>query len=100
MPMVLVGTLVNNRPNFMAVGWVSRVNYSPPMIAVALGRIHYTNGGIHETKAFSVNVPSIELLEKVDYCGLVSGKKVDKSTLFTVRKGDNTGTPMIDECPI
>jgi flavin reductase (DIM6/NTAB) family NADH-FMN oxidoreductase RutF len=41
MPMVVLGTLVNGRPNFMAVGWVTRVNYQPPMIAVALGKSHY-----------------------------------------------------------
>ncbi len=100
MPMVLVGTLVQGRPNVMAVGWVTRVNFKPPMIAVALGKTHYTNRGIHETGAFTVNVPSDDLLVKVDYCGLVSGKKEDKSTLFTLVRGENTGAPMIDECPL
>ena len=51
MPMVLVGTVVNGKANFMAVGWVSRVNFNPPMIAVALGKYHYTNGGIHKNKS-------------------------------------------------
>ena len=41
MPMALVGTVVDERSNFMAVGWVSRVNFNPPMIAVALGKFHY-----------------------------------------------------------
>lgn len=61
MPMVVVGSLVNNRPNFMAVGWVTRVNFKPPMIAIALGKSHQTNAGIHALGAFSINVPSIEL---------------------------------------
>jgi flavin reductase (DIM6/NTAB) family NADH-FMN oxidoreductase RutF len=71
MPMVLVGARVENKANFMAVGWVSRVNFNPPMISVALGKTHYTNEGIHREKTFSVNIPSMELIEKVDYCGLV-----------------------------
>ncbi len=100
MPMVLVGTLVNGRPNFMAVGWISRVNFEPPMIAVALGKAHYTNEGIHASGAFSVNIPHIDLLEKVDYCGLVSGRKRDKADLFTVTAGPKTNAPMIDECPL
>ena len=100
MPMVLVGTLVNERPNFMAVGWVTRVNFKPPMIAVALGKIHYTNGGIHASGAFSVNIPNIDLMEKVDYCGLVSGKREDKSSLFTVMPGRKTNAPMIQDCPL
>jgi flavin reductase (DIM6/NTAB) family NADH-FMN oxidoreductase RutF len=67
MPMVLVGATVENRANFMAVGWVSRVNAKPPMIGVALGKTHYTNAGILANKSFSVNVPGMDLIEKVDY---------------------------------
>ena len=100
MPMVVVGTLVNERPNFMAVGWVTRVNFKPPMIAIALGKTHFTNSGIHASKAFSVNIPGINLMEKVDFCGIVSGKKEDKSTLFNVISGKTTGVPMIDDCQL
>jgi flavin reductase (DIM6/NTAB) family NADH-FMN oxidoreductase RutF len=84
----------------MAVGWVTRVNFNPPMIAVALGKSHYTNSGIHASRAFSVNIPSLALLEKVDYVGLVSGRKVDKSEVFRVEMGKATGTPMIDDCQL
>ena len=90
MPMVLVGTVVGGRPNFMAVGWVSRANYKPPMIAIALSKGHYTNEGIHAKKSFSVNIPGMNLIEKVDYCGLTSGKKQinqPSSPCFTVRWG-------------
>jgi len=100
MPMVLVGTLVDNHPNFMAVGWITRVNFKPPMIAVALGKTHYTNVGIHTSRIFSVNIPDVDLMEKADYCGMVSGRKEDKSGLFTVMTGPKTHAPMIDECPL
>jgi len=100
MPMVLVGTVVEDKANFMAVGWVSRVNFNPPMIAVALGKMHYTNNGIHKNKTFSVNVPGIDLMEKVDYCGLVSGEKIDKSRVFDIFYGDLTNAPMIEQCPL
>ena len=100
MPMVLVGTVVEDKANFMAVGWVSRVNFNPPMIAVALGKMHYTNNGIHKNKTFSVNVPGIDLMEKVDYCGLVSGGKIDKSQVFDIFYGDLPNAPMIEQCPL
>jgi len=48
MPVVLIGTTVNNRANFMTVAWVSRVNARPPMIGMSLGKTHYTNAGIHQ----------------------------------------------------
>lgn len=98
MPMTLVGAMVGERPNFLAVAWVSRVNYKPPLVAVALGKSHHTNPGIRAAQAFSVNVPGVDLMEKTDYCGIVSGSKKDKSHLFTVFRGEVTGAPMIDEC--
>ncbi|RPJ80727.1 MAG: flavin reductase family protein, partial [Deltaproteobacteria bacterium] len=33
MPMALVGSVVDGKANFMAVGWITRVNFKPPMIA-------------------------------------------------------------------
>jgi len=39
-------------------------------------------------------------LEKVDYCGLMSGKRVDKSEIFEVFYGDLETAPMIVGCPI
>jgi flavin reductase (DIM6/NTAB) family NADH-FMN oxidoreductase RutF len=83
----------------MAVAWVARANFKPPMIMVALGD-HCTNAGIDANGAFSVNVPDVALMEKTDYCGIVSGRKVDKSKLFDVFYGSLPGAPLIRECPI
>jgi len=99
MPMVIVGAVVEGKPNFMAAAWVTRVNFKPPMIMVALGD-HYTNRGIDATGAFSINVPDVALIEKTDYCGIVSGRKVDKSKLFDVYYGSLPGAPLIRECPL
>lgn len=100
MPMTLVGTSIDNRVNFMPLAWMSRVNYRPPMLAVAVNKRHYTSEGILETKTFSVNIPSVDLLVKTDYCGLVSGRKTDKSKVFEVFFGELETAPMIRDCPI
>lgn len=99
MPMVLVGSVIEGKANFMAVGWVSRVNFKPPLFAIALGP-HYTNKGIDENKEFSINIPDVSLIGKTDYCGLVSGSKSDKSELFNVFYGDLGKAPLIQECPV
>jgi flavin reductase (DIM6/NTAB) family NADH-FMN oxidoreductase RutF len=57
MPVVLVGTQVAGKANFMAVGWITRANGNPPMIACGIGNHHFTTRGIAETKTFSVNIP-------------------------------------------
>ncbi len=99
MPMVLVGSVAEGKANFMAVGWVSRVNFKPPLFAIALGP-HHTNKGIAENKEFSINIPDVSLIEKTDYCGLVSGSETDKSELFKVFYGDLGKAPLIEECPV
>lgn len=100
MPVVLVGAQVSGKANFMAVGWSSRANARPPMILCGIGNHHHTHRGIEETKTFSVNLPSSSLLEKTDYCGIVSGEKADKSRLFDVFYGSLKTAPMIRECPV
>ena len=100
MPVTLVGATVQGRANFLAVAWTARVNNKPPIIAIALNKRHYTLGGIRENKTFSVNVPGADLIEKTDYCGLVSGRDTDKSDLFEVFYGDLKTVPMIGECPL
>jgi len=87
---------VPGRPS--AAGWVSRVNFDPPLIAVSLSRDHHTSRGIDENGTFSLCFPGRNLVEKTDYCGLVSGKDVDKSGVFTTYMGDTGTAPMIEEC--
>ncbi len=100
MPVVLVGTQVKGKDNFMAVGWCARVNGNPPMIACGIANNHYTPKGMTAAKTFSVNIPSSDLLEKTDYCGIVSGEKTDKSKVFDVFYGSLKTAPMIKECPV
>ena len=100
MPVVLVGAIVQGKANFMAVGWISRVNSNPPMIAVGIGKAKYTQGGIQEHKTFSVCFPGTDLIAKTDYCGIVSGREKDKSLIFKIFYGETQTAPMIEECPL
>ena len=70
------------------------------MIVCGTGNHHHSPKGIEETKTFSVNIPSSDLLDKTDYCGLVSGEKTDKSHVFDVFYGSLKTAPMIRECPV
>jgi len=99
MPVVLVGAMVEGRANFMPVGWVCRANYAPPMLAMGIGHGKWTAKGIREAGAFSVNLPAAAQVEAVDYCGIVTGRKVDKSRMFSTFSGD-LGAPLIAGCPL
>jgi len=98
MPAVLVGANVDGKANFMTAAFLGIVNYKPPIIACGLSPTHYTCDGISASGCFSINLPSAELVEVTDWCGLASGRKTDKSTVFNVIRGDSTGAPMIREC--
>lgn len=100
MPVVLVGTELNGRPNFMTAGWVTRVNASPPMVALSINRVHATPDGIQKNETFSINFPTAAMVREADYCGLISGKDTDKSGVFDLFRGKLTGAPMIQDCPL
>ncbi len=95
----LVGAHVGGKPNYLTVAWFSMVNPNPPYVMVAMNKVHHTNIGIKENGTFSVNIPSAEMAEVTDYCGLVSGNKYDKSKVFETFYGKLKTAPMIKECP-
>ena len=101
-PTVLVGTLVDGKPNFMTVAWCGVVNSTPPMLSVSIRTQRYTFRGILQRHEFSVNVPSIEQVKETDYCGMVSGAKADKVAVcgFEVFYGSLKGAPLIEQCPV
>ena len=100
MPAVLVGATVGEKPNFMTAAWCGIAASKPPAISVALQKVRHTLKGIKEQGTFSINVPSATLAKQVDYCGIYSGKKRDKSELFNVFFGVLETAPLIQECPV
>ncbi len=100
MPVVIVGAEVEGKPNYMTAAWVTPVNFKPVMIGVTLGKSHYTCKGIREHGEFSLSIPSQDQMRAVDYVGLVSGNKADKSEVFEAFYGELKHAPMVKECPL
>jgi len=101
MPMTLIGADLETGPNFMPVAWVNRVQYSPPRLVAGMGKAHATNIGIREHGEFSVCIPTVDMLQVTDWCGLNSAlRAVDKAAPFTVFRGGLEHAPMIAECPL
>jgi flavin reductase (DIM6/NTAB) family NADH-FMN oxidoreductase RutF len=100
-PTVIVGAIVDGKPNFITIAHIGIVNHAKPyLISISMGKVHYTNPGIRENKEFSVNIPSENLVAETDYVGIVSGKKVDKSGVFEIFYGSLSKAPMIKACPV
>jgi len=101
-PTVLVGTVVDGKPNFAPYAWSGITGGDPPTLSVGIRHERYTLIGIKQNKVFSVNIPSVDLLEETDYCGMVSGAKVDKAEEcgFNIFYGRLDKAPLIEQCPV
>lgn len=102
LPALLIGANVDDKPNFMTVGWGGIANSEPPMISVAIRPHRYTYKGIRQNMTFSVNIPSTDLVKEVDYCGIVSGARANKVEVcqFHVFYGKLRNAPLVEQCPV
>lgn len=102
MPALIIGALVEGRPNFMTAAWSGIAASNPPVISVAMQHHRHTLRGVREHGCFSVNVPSAAQAVEADYCGMVTGKRVDKAERcgFELFYGPLAGAPLIADCPV
>lgn len=96
-PVILAGADVKGKPNYCAVGACGAVSREP-VLYISLHIAHYTTIGVRENGYFSINIPSADLVQKTDYCGLVSGRTTDKSGIFTSFYDEIGKAPLIAEC--
>ena len=102
MPALLIGTNVDDKPNFMTVAYSGIVNAEPPMISISIRHNRYSFKGVSQNMAFSVNVPSVDSMIETDYCGIESGYKSNKAEVcrFQIFYGKLKNAPLIEQCPI
>ncbi len=102
-PVWVIGTYdKTGRPNAATVAWAGICSSDPPAVAISLRKSRYTYENILERGAFTVNVPAATQVDVADYCGIVSGRNVDKFAKagFTAIKGDRVDAPLIAEFPM
>lgn len=97
MPLLVIGTMVEGKPNWILVGHSGIIGHDRVMVSLA--KPHYTNKGIKETKTLSINIVDESMLKQADYVGSVSGSKVDKSNTFEFHIGEG-GSPIINNVPV
>ena len=93
-PLVVVGTMVDGKPNYTLVGHLGIIGHDRIMISLA--NTHCSNQGIKENHSLSVNLVSEDMLKKADYVGCVSGHKADKSAVFSYQTAQR-GSPIIED---
>lgn len=102
-PVVLVTSAdQDGKPNIITIAWAGVVCSQPPMVGIAIRPSRYSHQLISRSQELVVNIPSADHLSRVDYCGMVSGRDVDKfqATGFTPLPASRVRPPLIKECPV
>jgi len=102
-PVVLVTCLDSmGAPNIITLAWVGTVCSEPPTVGLGIRPSRYSHKLIENSKEFVVNIPSTKNIRETDYCGVTSGKDIDKfsKTKLTQEKADKVKAPLIRECPV
>ena len=102
-PVALVTCIDSNRkPNIITLAWVGVVCSDPPTLGLGIRPHRYSYGLIEDSGEFVVNIPTVEILKEADFCGMVSGRDVDKfsETGLTPEPAEKVKPPLIRECPV
>ncbi len=98
-PLVVGGTA--KETDVLAVAWIGIAAGTPPSVAMALRDTRHTLSLIRASGEFTVNVPSADMADLVDFCGITSGRSTDKfaATGLTLVPAAVLSTSIIAECP-
>lgn len=90
------------RPNMITLAWVGTICSDPPMVSVSIRPERYSYEIIKETGEFVINLNTEELAYATDYCGVKSGRDVDKfkEMHLTPCESKSIAAPGIAESPV
>jgi flavin reductase (DIM6/NTAB) family NADH-FMN oxidoreductase RutF len=103
LPTVLVTCQdAKGRSSIITISFIGVVNSDPPMVGIAVRPSRYSHPIIKESMEFVVNIPSEKMLKVSDFCGIASGRNVNKfeATGLTPIPSEKVKVPSITECPL
>ena len=92
----------DHRPNIITVAWAGTICTNPPMVSISVRPSRYSYDIIEKTGEFVINLTTEKLARACDYCGVVSGRDVDKfaETRLTPQASRYVKAPGIEESPV
>lgn len=91
------------KPNIITLAWVGTVCSDPAMVSISVRPERYSYNIIRETKEFVINLTTRDLAFATDYCGVKSGRDVDKFARLHLHPGKASKlktAPLIEESPV
>jgi flavin reductase (DIM6/NTAB) family NADH-FMN oxidoreductase RutF len=102
-PLVMVTTTdMEGKANIITLAWAGTINSEPPMLSISVRKERHSYEAIKKKGDFVVNLVTTDLIKSADFCGVKSGKDVDKfkSLGLTQEKAQCVNAPLIAESPI
>jgi flavin reductase (DIM6/NTAB) family NADH-FMN oxidoreductase RutF len=103
-PAVLVSSGGNKKweQNLITIAWAGSICSDPPMLSISIRSERHSYDIISSTREFVVNVTTEKQAKAVDWCGMVSGRDVNKfeRTKLTSARALKVNCPIVLECPI
>lgn len=88
--------------NIITIAWAGTVCTNPPMVSISVRPERFSYPILKETGEFVINLTTRELAYATDFCGVRSGREVDKfrTLRLTPLEADQVGAPLIAESPV
>ena len=101
-PPALISSGSVEKPNVMTAAWTGIIASDPVMTYVSIRPSRYSHEIISKTKEFVINLPNLPLARATDFCGVKSGRNVDKFKVcgLTAVPCSKIDAPQIEEAPI
>lgn len=101
-PPVLVSCGPLDKPNLITVGWCGTICTQPSMLSISVRPERYSYDLIKDSGEFVVNLPTEPLTRAVDWCGVKSGRDVDKFAAMNLHAAPaaKVGTVLLEESPL
>ncbi|MBE7055906.1 MAG: flavin reductase family protein [Ruminococcaceae bacterium] len=101
-PVVMVSSGDMEKSNIFTAAWTGTICSEPPMVYVSIRKSRYSHEIISEKGTYVINMVGKDTVKACDFCGVKSGRDVDKFAHLGLTKeaGPKTGVPMIKECPV
>lgn len=92
----------DEKPNIITVAWAGTICSSPAMVSISVRPERYSYDIIRETGEFVINLTTESLTRATDFCGVRSGREVDKfeQMHLTAGKAVHVAAPIIEESPV
>ena len=93
---------IDGQKNIITVAWAGTICSDPPMVSVSIRKSRFSHEIIKESGKFVINLVSENLVKATDWCGVKSGKDVNKFSEMnlTAEKAETSDLPIIKESPI